>query len=66
MPLYDADTKTHKGTHSGTRHIPAVVSLKQKQERVHTHTAAHSKGDVAGSLTCCDGPCGSGSEICGE
>ena len=47
-------------------HIPVVVSLKHKQERVHTHTAAHSKGDVVALLTCCDGLCVSGSERCGE
>lgn len=41
-------TKTH--IQAQDRHIPDVVSLKHKQERVHTHTAAHSKGDVAHML----------------
>lgn len=57
-------TKTH--IQAQDSHIPAVAPLKHKQERVHTHIAAHSKGDVAALLTCYGGPCFSGSESCGE
>lgn len=47
-------------------HIPAAVSVKHKQERVHTHTAAHSRGDDAVLLTCFGGLCLSGSGRRGE